>query len=109
MITITPDWAIEKDYYCLVLKHRSFLSEKSATPGEEVWKTEGYYGNLTQLVKGMVDIELFSESMGEGFTVTYFKSLQRIINMVELACQEHAQATISEKEGLGTGCAPKTA
>lgn len=96
MIKITDNWAIERDEYCLILKRR-VVSKKGKNAGKEKWTTYGYYRDLPQIVKAMVDKELFSVKVGEGFTFNYHSSLENIVSLVKKHVSRSLQEEISEK------------
>lgn len=97
MIKIAENWAIEKDPYCLILKQRHVRGKEAKVPGEEFWVNVAYCRDLPDLVKSMVDKELFSHEDGTVFINNYLVSLEYITNMVKKHVSELAQEEISKK------------
>lgn len=97
MIKIAEDWAIEKDKYCLILKKRRVVKK------EDVWDAESYHKDIPQLIKAMVDRELFSEENGDCFAYKYYTSLKTIENMVRKVVESSYNQRSKESNGKALG------
>ena len=74
-------YKIESDNLNIIVSVRGVTTEKSKNPGQETWSAEGYFANMKEVLKWLVDREVKETQLVDLKTV--IKKQDEIYKLIE--------------------------